>query len=541
MDFLLVWPMARNQQIKSISPELTAKIDEYDLLENPAPEQTKALQQNLADINLYPSDRINGQSDSLFEFSRAIASDANLAQSALIGYLDLPAGTANPDQVLAAKISLNKLGYPTALDVSNSPDFNSKLRQYHEDNPLPLTNQQLDLIASEVASVAPLDAHDGKIEVRQNSIPDLVQNQLVQMEKYKTLPHALSAAEKLQLDGIIGEKLAQISEPIPQISPKKLLDVQSQSQQSPVILRVTPDQISANSFISQRMEMRAIWEAGNQAIEAAGGRIEAIDGSLADGGKREIFTRDRFIMVGNKAYLPDVDFYRSTDPDYAGYKSEIEQARNFLKKQGIETIDVPNTWFEGGNIIQHNKSNTIFMGLAPEDDPQNAQRLIVKINETQPEKRTMIAVPMVEYDRMGVYHLDLAMSEPLANGKLMFDQNITDLHTRQRIEDIVGKENIIPITRDEAVQGSANILRVGQTAIMTNISDRLKGVLDKEGLSYISASDFEKTGNQQIDQTLARDGLGIGNGGMHCMGQEIAEMPSASTQIKSSFSPQISP
>ena len=172
------------------------------------------------------------------------------------------------------------------------------------------------------------------------------------------------------------------------------------------------------------------------------------------------------------------------------------------------------------------------MGLAPFDDPQNAQRLITKINETQDTARKMVAVPMVEYDRLGIYHLDLAMSEPLANGKVMFDQNITDSHTRQRIEEIVGPDNIIPITREEAIQGSANILQVGRTAIMTNVSDRLKAVLDSEGISYISSSDFEKTGNSDIDKTLSRDGLSIGNGGMHCMGQAIGLEGSPDLQSK---------
>jgi N-dimethylarginine dimethylaminohydrolase len=289
------------------------------------------------------------------------------------------------------------------------------------------------------------------------------------------------------------------------------------------------------------MQMRATWEAGNSAIEAAGGRVTAIDGSSAEGGKREIFTRDRFVMVGNKAYLPDIDYWSASDPEYAGYKSEIDQARTNLQQRGVQTIDVKGAWFEGGNIIQHMKSGTIFMGLAPDDDPQSAQKLITAINETQTDKRTMVAVPMTEFDPNGIYHLDLALSEPLANGKMLFDENITDDHTRARIEDIVGKDNIIPMTRDEAVMGSANILQVGNTAITTNISDRLKTELNKSGITTVSSADFADTGIKSIDDAIDRDGLGIGNGGIRCMGNQIGTEPRTDMNVAPRVALQMQP
>ena len=514
-----------NDRSDPVIAKLDLEVDAYNNFENPTPDQTRQLQNSLANANLFPKDRVDGKPSELLNFSATLVSNSDLAQRAVIGFGALPEGSATPEQSRAMEISLNRLGYSVPLDGKHGNAVQAGLSQYRSDYPLPVTEQQIEVIVADVGGKIPLDAKDGMVITRHSAVPDLVKTELDIMEKAGTLAGPLKPEELNGLNKAIIEQLDKYSQPIPQLKAEKVAELQAnQSATRPIILRVTPDEVSKDNFLPIRMQMRAEWEAGNIAIEAAGGRVEAIDGSSLEGGKREIFTRNRFTMVGDTAYLPDITA-RPVDYETNSLGSEVDQVRKNLQEQGIKTVDVKGAWFEGGNVVMHNKSNTVFMGLEPGIDNGSAKKLIEKINQTQPEKYNMVIVPLVEYSRQGIYHLDLSLSDALPNGKYLFDEKITDPHTRERVENIIGKDNIIPITREEAIQGDGNMLRINNTAIMSNTSDRLQNILKAEGLSFVDQSDFTATGNHDIDTDISKGGLLIGNGGMRCMGEQIGTEP----------------
>ncbi len=269
---------------------------------------------------------------------------------------------------------------------------------------------------------------------------------------------------------------------------------------------VSPEEMLTINVI-EKMKIQAKWKAIKSAVENAGGRVVTIDGSNQSGGQKEVWARDKYLLVGNVAYLPDNLVALRLPGNYA---SEIDQMEIFLRNRGIKIVRVKDAWFEGGNVIQHAKSKTIFLGF---QYGHSAQLLEEVINKTQPEKYKVLPVDLVNASRPDfsvnqdgsyLYHLDTGMSEPLAGGEVLLSQDITDPDTLKKIVKIIGHENIIFLSRKDSIGYAANLISVGRTVITNTVSEHLRITLQNKGYKVIEGKDFS------LDQ------LGFGNSGPHC-------------------------
>ncbi len=269
---------------------------------------------------------------------------------------------------------------------------------------------------------------------------------------------------------------------------------------------VSPEEISAINVI-EKMKIQAKWKAIKGAVENAGGRVVTIEGSNQLGGQKEVWTRDKYLLVGNIAYLPDNSVALSLPGTYA---SEIDQMEIFLRNRGLKTVRVKDAWFEGGNVIQHVKTKTIFLGF---QYGHSAQLLEEAINKTQKEKYKVLPVELVNANRPDIsvnqdgsylYHLDTGMSEPLAGGEVLLSHDITDPDTFKKIVEIIGHENIIFLSHEDSIGYAANLISVGRTVITSSISRHLRTSLESKGYKVVEGKDFS------FDQ------LGFGNSGPHC-------------------------
>ncbi|MES2728576.1 MAG: hypothetical protein V4621_00565 [Pseudomonadota bacterium] len=516
--------------------DINARLAVFREMDTPTAVQISEVQQSLANAGLWSHNAITGENSPLLNMTLAMTEDEDLAVKVVAKTRDFTEGNTPPEYIMAAEAALTRLGYNTPISGNpNADTYLKSLEAYRQDHPLPLSPQQLSMVAEDIGGRIALEVKNNHVHAKMADVPALTNQALDTLRQQNLIPQTLSAADREATVSALQDQFLATQLAIPNLKPEM-----TQVAPQVSVMRVSPDQISKGSFYGQRIAERAVWEMGNKAIAAAGGQVISIDGADEAGGKREVFARDRFVMVGDTAYLPDIAKYGEiygAEPGskaYHAYEGEIDQARAYLMRQGIETVDVKGAWFEGGNIVQHAQSRTIFMGIEPGRDTESATALVDAINTTQSlqdGRYSMVAVPMEGYDPQGVYHLDLALSEQLPGGKVLFDATITDAYTADKIATTFGPQNMIAMTTDEAVAGAANILVVKDTAVLTREIPRIQTVLEQAGVNTISARDFEAPATPLLNDILERDQFMYGNGGMRCMGQVIAQMDPVQQQV----------
>ncbi len=271
-----------------------------------------------------------------------------------------------------------------------------------------------------------------------------------------------------------------------------------------------PEKITKYYSREEKIQIYREWLCARHALVKAGAHLEVLTPAEDKGGFREVYTRDRYVMIGDTAYLPDPDVMNRMHmhpSDRRAYKGEIEQIKQALQERGVKTVTVKDAWFEGGNAVRHYSSRTIFVGLEHRTTRDCVQRLVNAINETQQEKWSGLAVPLTNYPEM--YHMDTGMSEELSHGEVMLSPLLTDRDTYQKILDIVGPKNVIELTNDEARNLATNMIDVGDTIIMTGVCRDLGKKLAGRGYKVISPDAY---GQKDFE---------FGGGGVHCMTNDV--------------------
>lgn len=273
----------------------------------------------------------------------------------------------------------------------------------------------------------------------------------------------------------------------------------------------SPEEWTRNSDVDSRLKDHARWVAIGEAIRKAGGELEIINGSNSAGGPKEVWVRDKYLLIGNVAFLADEKQALAKGDDFVG---EIKQAEDYLHSQGIETRRVKGAWFEGGNIIQHPASRTIFIGLDPRFGPDKSPEILQEaIRKYTDSGYTVIPVPLINYrdpkksprlNNTYLYHLDTGMSEALPNGEVLLSPDVTDKATLSKIFARVGKANIILLEPADSLSYAANMMVVNKTIISTRMSVSLREKLETRGYQVMEGKDFG------LDQ------LSFGMGGPHC-------------------------
>ena len=235
---------------------------------------------------------------------------------------------------------------------------------------------------------------------------------------------------------------------------------------------VKEDRDRFNDVFKGRLTDYRNWDALVLAIRQSGGRVVVLNDDNESGGRRETFTRDRFFIVGKKAFVPDPASKDANDIEGINdYHGEAEQVKKFLRESGYDVVQVSNCWFEGGNIILHPQKKTAFMGIEYDAGETSAGLLDTAIKEHLGSDWNIKQVPLpkTKEDAKDFYHLDLGMSEPLPRGEMVIWPSITDEKTYAEICDIVGRDKIIEISRSEAYgRRAAGLVPIqGDTILLT--------------------------------------------------------------------------
>ncbi len=281
-------------------------------------------------------------------------------------------------------------------------------------------------------------------------------------------------------------------------------------------MMVSLDHMPFFYYPKECLETRGKWEALKRAVEFSGAKVTVQNAN--DRKNPQYFScRDTYTMVNNIAYLsdpksPGAQILKMAESMFPAISQRIDDSTRlqafFSQRDQISQI-LGNTWFDGGNVIVHPRSRTVFWGMESYKGNMGihldgAHILQKTLNETQGQDWTVLPVllsqmnkdpvlrmeDMVSQKQTPFYHLDMGMSEPLENGEVFIYPDMTYPYIFQKISDIVGQENILSITYEEGEKRSANMISNGMSIIMSSPSDRLKNLLHERGYQIISAQDF---------------------------------------------------
>jgi N-dimethylarginine dimethylaminohydrolase len=278
------------------------------------------------------------------------------------------------------------------------------------------------------------------------------------------------------------------------------------AEASRTLVMIPPYEHGAHDGVEGKIQLIRKWLSICHALVRAGAHVEIAEppkGANFFERCKEVYTRDRYAMIGDTAYLPDM--YEASGQNIG--EVLLTQMEKELQAQGVKTVVVDGAWFEGGNVVRHYKSRTIFIGIDCKSSTEDsAQMLLTAVNKTQKEPWKLVTVPLTNLPDM--YHLDTGMSDELPHGEVMISPKVTDEKTYKIIRDIVGEENIIELTDEEAKGLVTNTVNVGDTLVMTGTSDSLRQKL-AERYSVVMPDDY------------GLETFGFGHGGVRCLTNDV--------------------
>jgi N-dimethylarginine dimethylaminohydrolase len=402
------------------------------------------------------------------------------------------------------------------------------MRMEQEDSELPISERRLEKVRRYIAERVPLVPKDNSITVDEKSLDGLLPEALdatpTFMERLKRAwdwmrgrakKKLLTPQKAKQLRKILMDDFNRAAESLPFEAAE--LDREAPSIKRKLIM-AGPEELTFGDDPEGKTQIFREWFCIRHALLKAGAHLEIIPPSNR-GGIREVYTRDRYVMIGGTAYLPDAQKLQDLNDagdlstpadDIESYKGEIAQIQKELNSRGVTTVIVKDAWFEGGNVVRHASSRTIFVGI---DDPwsseASAQNLVDAINKTQPHNWSMVPVPLTNMPDM--YHLDTGMSEELPHGEVMISPRVTNKQTFNKIAGIVGRDNIIRLSNGDAENLATNMIDVGDTLILTGNCKKLRRKLAGRGYKVILPADY------------GQDNFEFGLGGVHCMTNDIEQ------------------
>ncbi|MAY99597.1 MAG: hypothetical protein CMH32_03615 [Micavibrio sp.] len=214
------------------------------------------------------------------------------------------------------------------------------------------------------------------------------------------------------------------------------------------------------------------------------------------------WTRDSYVEVDGHALLPDARVYKQNvsacDEEDAAecssadeaflestkneYVARTEQTARFMKEKGIDAEVISGHWFEGGNVILHEKSKTVFLGVPEWADKETAEVLAVRVSEIKGEAWSGVAVPLE--DDGYFYHLDTFMSDEMNDGSVLFYADATDESTARLIESkiLASGGEVYQLSSDEANARQSNFLELDtHSVIMIDENERIQSILESKG------------------------------------------------------------
>ncbi len=370
-------------------------------------------------------------------------------------------------------------------DHKISNDIRQDVQWYNQRFPLP--SVYMNHITNVAGQLIPLDTQGLKIVIREAEMDEVLE---------KTILSQMTLVPS-QIEAVRTEVLRRLNEMIDRFPDLHYTGEHTTRRNGNIsVVSISPDDRLHGSF-SSRVERLLNWLALNDAYRRSGVRILSYDGEDLDGVYREVYTRDRAVIIGQHAYIPDFRKRISEQfllpPEEQSLKDEVDSMEQILESEGLQVHKVEGAWFQGGNVIAHS-SRTLIFGRPVDEDNSDAQKLLDAINQTQPQEWRMVVLPHVQFkDRMGnlaFYHTDTYVGRELPNGKIMFYAAATTPQAASALIQAVGSQNVIPITAQEATRYVTNYSVLGTTIILPVENPRIRFLMSRAGYGVISPADY---------------------------------------------------
>ena len=374
----------------------------------------------------------------------------------------------------------------------------------------------IETIKNYVESNIPIIFEDGVVRPDTEGIDDMVDQAVQDLTLNNKVTTQYSEPELNRISVDLHEKFSNVS-----MTHLELQDnepIVSEGDNVAHYLMANPHERSG--AIEIRIKERFLWESARDAIEDSGAKVTLVDAKNEAGAARETWTRDHVLIIGNNVYMPDVKAYEllqkdrgvddATIEEYASsYLENMEQTAEFLSIKGYDLIKVDGAWFEGGNIVMHDngETTTLLLGLEDYADSGMGEILTEIISATENQQWNYLPVPLAEQGTY--YHLDLALTQQLPNGKHVIYPGVTDAETYKNIVDVMGSDNVVTVSQDTAKDFALNIVVVNDTLITTSSSNELAQIATSMGYSLVGP------------QSYGEQSFAFGKGGVHCMTNEL--------------------
>jgi N-dimethylarginine dimethylaminohydrolase len=223
-----------------------------------------------------------------------------------------------------------------------------------------------------------------------------------------------------------------------------------------------------------------------------------------------IFVRDYYIKIGHHFALPD----GGEEKDFLTIAKPLTED---LKRLGGNPKIVKNSFVEGGQVIVDEGCKKIYIQIYNFDYMIMIKNFIEHIEQEGFEGWHIVPVLAREMDQLhgAIYHLDLGMSPVTHRGDVLLCEDFLMADSYSQLRDSLqdSGRSIIPISREDAIHSTTNLVALGDVLFMTYCTREVRQKLENRGYIVVGPDDFD---------FMPRNTFEMGFGGLHCMTNEIA-------------------
>jgi N-dimethylarginine dimethylaminohydrolase len=313
-------------------------------------------------------------------------------------------------------------------------------------------------------------------------------------EKFQaTTEEAVAAMHRL--DEYIAGQNAQIA----------LIRSSTQRIGHPVIVMASPaSRMRANEMLG--------WLILKAKLEAAGAEVREVGDYNREHNPWVVWTRDRYVIRADGTVIfPGKAHTEAAGPGSAkGFDDAVQVMRQYFTAQGNQTMRIEG-YFEGGNVLQHRQSNTVFVGVPPVGYTHTPDPAALKDAQLLADALGMKLVPVVLTQFNPYYHLDTMMSV-LPDGSVMIRPEATDKTSLRRVREAVPAEQFLKLAEPRKKPDSlaTNLLTVNGNVFNSDSQPDMVAFLEKRGFRvWVGPHEFGGSGPHcqgNLQGTMQPDG-----------------------------------
>lgn len=258
------------------------------------------------------------------------------------------------------------------------------------------------------------------------------------------------------------------------------------------------------------MHLHEGWEALKDTIESCGGEVRLLSPPFNHGSRSPIFVRDLGVFVD------DVILGYPGSFDHPLLQPEMHTLRHFVRDTpGLSFVELGGR-LDGGNIVPYIPGGVLFAGVT-HNDAKHATHAIQRMLGHIPDADLQLlyrrkqsehlpshleashalqsqtgrcVVPIhVRSEHTGqFYHLDGALGV-LPSGEAVVCREVLGHAALGLLDKYIGRERIIPVSREEALKGAANLITVGAHVIAPYAPLSMREALGNRGYTVLTPKD----------------------------------------------------